>query len=147
MRLYTGDDFNYPELIEGDERRPLRRPARRLRRDRAGRRRRARRRSTPATPTAIERILGPTVPLARHLFAAPTHYYKTGVVFLAWLDGHQDHFAMVGGLHAARSLPHLSTLLRLADQAGALEVPDLAAERWNALLAVHGISAQEAVRA
>jgi hypothetical protein len=67
------------------------------------------------------------------------------VAFLSWLNGHQPAFAMVGGLHAARSLPHLSTLLRLADEAGALEVPDLAAERWNALLAVHGISAHEAV--
>ena len=88
---------------------------------------------------SYRRILGPTEPLARHVFAAPTYYYKTGVAFLAWLNGHQPAFAMVGGLHAARSLPHLSTLLRLADQAGALECPDLAAERWNALLAVHGI--------
>jgi hypothetical protein len=61
------------------------------------------------------------------------------VAFLAWLNGHQPAFTMVGGLHSARSLPHLSTLVRLADQAGALEDPDLAAQRWNAYLALHGV--------
>jgi len=64
------------------------------------------------------------------------------VAFLSWLNGHQPAFVMVGGLHSARSLPHLSTLVRLADRAGALEVPDLAAERWNAFLALHGIPTQ-----
>jgi hypothetical protein len=144
--LFTGDDYNYVGLIEGDGERhsdallgafavvaPNASAA--IQALDAG------------DAEAYRRILGPTEPLARHVFAAPTYYYKTGVAFLAWLNGHQPAFAMVGGLHAARSLPHLSTLLRLADQAGALEVPDLAAERWNALLAVHGIPAQEAVRA
>jgi hypothetical protein len=89
--------------------------------------------------TTYRRILGPTEALARHVFAAPTWFYKTGVAFLSWLNGHQPAFTMVGGLHAARSLPHLSTLVRLADAAGALERPDLAAERWTAYLAVHGV--------
>ena len=74
-------------------------------------------------PAAYRRILGPTEALARHVFAAPTFYYKTGVAFLSWLNGHQHAFSMVGGLHAARSLPHLSELVRLADAAGALERP------------------------
>jgi hypothetical protein len=144
--LFTGDDYNYVRLIEGDGERhsdallgafaavaPNASAA--IQALDAG------------NSDAYRRILGPTEPLARHVFAAPTYYYKTGVAFLSWLNGHQPAFAMVGGLQAARSLPHLSTLLRLADEAGALEVPDLAAERWNALLAVHGISAREAVRA
>ena len=82
-------------------------------------------------PAAYRRILGPTEPLARHVFAAPTYHYKTGVAFLSWLNGHQQAFSMVGGLHAARSLPHLSTLVRLADAAGRARGPDLAARRWN----------------
>jgi Protein of unknown function (DUF993) len=144
--LFTGDDYNYVGLIEGDGERhsdallgafaavaPNASAA--IQALDAG------------DPAAYRRILGPTEPLARHIFAAPTYYYKTGVAFLSWLNGHQPAFAMIGGLHAARSLPHLSTLLRLADAAGALEVPDLAAERWKALLAVHGISARPGVGA
>ena len=136
--LFTGDDYNYVGLIEGDGQRysdallgafaavaPNASAA--IQALDAG------------DPAAYRRILGPTEPLARHVFAAPTFYYKTGVAFLSWLNGHQPAFTMVGGLHSARSLPHLSTLVRLADEAGALEVPDLAAERWNALLALHGI--------
>jgi len=138
--LFTGDDYNYVGLIEGDGRRysdallgafavvaPNASAA--IQALDAG------------DPAAYRRILGPTEPLARHVFAAPTFYYKTGVAFLSWLNGHQPAFTMVGGLHSARSLPHLSTLVRLADQAGALEDPDLAAQRWTAYLAVHGVSA------
>ncbi len=138
VRLYTGDDFNYPELILGgpggysdallgvfDA-------------------------IAPAASAAIQaldagdeagyrRVLEPTVPLARHIFAAPTYYYKTGIVFLAWLAGHQAHFRMVGGLESARSLPHLARLFVLADQAGLLPDPDLAADRMRHLLALAGV--------
>jgi hypothetical protein len=138
--LFTGDDYNYVGLIEGDGERysdallgafavvaPNASAA--IQALDAG------------DPAEYRRILDPTEPLARHVFAAPTFYYKTGVAFLSWLNGHQPAFSMVGGLHSARSLPHLSTLVRLADQAGALEVPELAAQRWNAYLALHGVSA------
>ena len=84
-------------------------------------------------------ILGPTEALARQVFAAPTQYYKTGVAFLSWLNGHQSAFSMVGGLQSARSLPHLAEIVRLADAAQALEHPDLAAARWDALLKVNGL--------
>jgi Protein of unknown function (DUF993) len=136
--LFTGDDYHYVDLIAGDGERhsdallgafacvaPNASAA--IQALDAG------------DPAEYRRILGPTEELARHVFAAPTFYYKTGVAFLAWLNGHQPAFTMVGGLHAARSLPHLSTLVRLADEAGALENPDLAAERWNAYLALHGV--------
>ena len=138
VRLYTGDDFNYPELIRGD--------------------------GTgysdallgvfaaiaPAAAAALhaldredfeayEQIFAPTVPLARHLFAAPTFYYKTGIVFLAWLAGHQDHFTMVGGLQAGRSPEHCARLLRLADAAGLLPDAPLAAHRARAYFTVAGV--------
>ncbi len=86
------------------------------------------------------RILGPTEALSRQVFAAPTQFYKTGVAFLAWLNGHQSAFQMVGGLHSARSIPHLSEIVRLANDAGALERPELAAERWHGLLELNGIT-------
>jgi hypothetical protein len=86
-------------------------------------------------------ILAPTVPLSRHIFKAPTRFYKTGVVFMAWLNGHQDHFAMVGGQQSARSLPHFAELLRLADAAGLIEQPELAVRRMRTLLALHGVDA------
>jgi len=85
------------------------------------------------------RLLEPTEALSRQVFAAPTSYYKTGIAFLSWLNGHQPAFGMVGGLHSGRSLPHLSEVVRLADAAGALEDPDLAARRWNGLLALSGV--------
>jgi Protein of unknown function (DUF993) len=144
--LFTGDDYNYVGLIEGDgeQHSDALLGAFAAVAPNAS----AAIQALDAGDTATYRaVLGPTEPLARHVFAAPTYYYKTGVAFLSWLNGHQPGFAMVGGLHSARSLPHLSTLLRLADEAGALEVPDLAAERWSALLAVHGIPAREVVRA
>jgi hypothetical protein len=141
--LFTGDDYNYVDLIAGDGERysdallgafaavsPNASAA--IQALDAG------------EPAEYRRILGPTEALARHIFAAPTFYYKTGVAFLSWLNGHQPAFTMVGGLHSARSLPHLSTLVRLADEASALERPDLAAVRWNAYLALHGIPAVQA---
>jgi hypothetical protein len=84
-------------------------------------------------------ILAPTVPLSRHIFQAPTRFYKTGVVFMAWLNGHQDHFVMVGGQQSTRSLPHFAELFRLADRAGLIEQPELAVRRMKTLLALHGI--------
>ena len=79
------------------------------------------------------------MPLSRLIFKAPTRFYKTGVVFLAWLNGHQTHFTMLGGQQSARSIAHLSEVMRLADQANLLRDPELAASRMRTLLAVHGI--------
>jgi Protein of unknown function (DUF993) len=138
VRLYTGDDFNYQALIRGDRHgysdallgvfdaiAPLAAAA--LRALDAG------------EVTTYDRLLGPTVPLARHLFAPPTYHYKTGIVFLAWLGGHQDHFAMVGGMQSARSVPHLARLFVLADQAGLLHDPELAAARMRRWLWIAGV--------
>ncbi|MFK4762232.1 dihydrodipicolinate synthase family protein [Microbacterium sp. ZW T5_45] len=86
-------------------------------------------------------ILGPTEELSRQVFAAPTFYYKTGVAFLAWLNGHQPAFQMVGGLHSARSLPHLSRIIELANASLALENPELARERWHGMLRLNGVDA------
>ena len=136
--MFTGDDYNYVGLIEGDGQRhsdallgafaavaPNASAA--IQALDAG------------EPGEYRRILGPTEELARHVFAAPTFYYKTGVAFLSWLNGHQPAFAMVGGLHSARSLPHLSTLVRLADAArGARRTPSSPRDGWNAYLELHG---------
>ncbi|MFG6490746.1 dihydrodipicolinate synthase family protein [Microbacterium sp. P03] len=92
-------------------------------------------------PDEYLRILGPTEALSRQVFAAPTFYYKTGVAFLSWLNGHQKAFQMVGGLHSARSLPHLSRIVELANASSALEQPELAADRWHAMLRVNGVDA------
>jgi hypothetical protein len=137
VRMYSGDDFNYTELIAGDERGysdallgifDAIAPAASAALD-----------ALAAGDTArFHDILGPTVPLSRHVFAAPTRFYKTGVVFLAWLNGHQRHFSMVGGQHSARSVVHLAQLFRLADEAGVLRDPALAASRMRAFLAVNG---------
>ena len=138
VRMYTGDDFNYAELIAGDAHGysdallgifDAIAPA------------------AAAALTALaagERgqfaaILEPTVPLSRHIFKAPTRFYKSGVVFMAYLNGLQDHFVMVGGQQSARSLPHLAELFRLADRAGLLRDPDLARRRMVRVLAMHGI--------
>jgi hypothetical protein len=137
--LFTGDDFNYVSLIEGDE---VGHSDALLGAFAA---------VAPNASAAIQaldrddlaeyrRILGPTEALSRQVFAAPTQFYKTGVAFLAWLNGHQPAFQMVGGLHSARSIPHLSEIVRLANDAGALEQPDLAAERWHGLLDLNGIA-------
>jgi hypothetical protein len=138
VRMYTGDDFNYAELIEGDDKgysdallgifdaiAPAASAA--LSALAAGDRGR------------FHEILAPTVPLSRHIFGAPTRFYKTGVVFLAWLNGHQDHFVMVGGQQSARSILHLADVFRLADRAGLLRDPALAVRRMREVLAVHGI--------
>mgnify|MGYP000269994823 CR=1 FL=1 len=87
---------------------------------------------------AVDLGLDPTVPLARTIFRAPTQYYKTGVVFLAWLNGFQDHFVMLNGQQAMRPLPYFTEVFRLADQAGLLRDPDLAVARMKSLLAVYG---------
>ena len=84
-------------------------------------------------------ILEPTAPLSRHIFTAPTRFYKTGVVFMAWLNGHQEHFVMVGGQQSARSILHFAELFRLADAAGLLADPGLACKRMKQLLALNGI--------
>jgi hypothetical protein len=81
------------------------------------------------------------VPLSRHIFQAPTRFYKSGIVFLAWLNGHQSHFTMVGGQQSARSIAHLAGIFRLADAAGLIEQPELALARMRHLLALHGVEA------
>ncbi|MDL4775496.1 MULTISPECIES: dihydrodipicolinate synthase family protein [Thermomonosporaceae] len=137
VRLYTGDDFNYPDLIEGDEAGysdallgvfdPIAPAAAR-----------ALQALDAGDHAAYKEVFAPTVPLARHLFESPTFYYKTGVVFLAWLTGHQQHFRMVAGLETARTVPHLVRLFRLADAAGLFPDPGLAADRMRAWLTVQG---------
>ena len=84
-------------------------------------------------------MLDPTVPLSRLIFRAPTQYYKTGVVFLAWLNGHQNHFIMLGGAQSMRSLPYFVDCFKLADQCGLLANPDLAVSRMRRLLEMYGI--------
>nr|WP_232234711.1 DUF993 family protein [Actinoplanes sp. N902-109] len=131
VRLYTGDDFNYPSLIRGDGRghsdallgvlAAIAAPAAA-----------ALRALDHGDVRSYENILAPTVPLARHLFAAPTWFYKTGIAFLAWLGGHQQHFTMVAGAQSGRSPRHLAELIRLADAAGLLPDADLAEHRARA---------------
>jgi hypothetical protein len=139
VRMYTGDDFNYAELIAGDQEGysdallgifDAIAPA-----ASAGLARLA-----DGDLQGFHGILEPTVPLSRHIFKAPTRFYKTGVVFLAWLNGLQDHFLMIGGQESARSLLHLAELFRLADKARVLHDPDMAAARMTKLLAVHGMA-------
>jgi hypothetical protein len=137
-RMFTGDDFHYVGLIEGDEQ------------GHSDALLGAFAALAPNASAAIQAldandldayraILGPTEELSRQVFAAPTYYYKTGVAFLSWLNGHQAAFQMVGGLHAARSLPHLSRIVELANGSGALERPELAAARWHELLTINGV--------
>lgn len=138
VRLYTGDDFNYAPLIQGD--------------------------GThfshallgifaaiaPAASQALEalaqgdtrtyhQLLAPTVPLSREIFRAPTRFYKAGIAFLSWLNGHQTHFIMPAGFQSSRDITHYAQVFRLADQAGLLSRPDLAEARMRTLLALHGI--------
>jgi Protein of unknown function (DUF993) len=137
VKLFTGDDFNYPELILGDDHGfshallgifDAIAPA------------------ASAALGALDKgdkntflaLLNPTVPLSRHIFQAPTYYYKTGLVFLAYLNGHQSHFRMIGGLESARSVLHLSQLFKLADQAGLLR--DGAPDRMRRFLSLAGIA-------
>ncbi len=138
VRMYTGDDFDYPTTIGGDGQghsdallgifdviAPAASAALHAldRGDRA----------------EFERVLAPTLTLSRHVFGAPTRFYKTGVVFAAWLNGHQSHFRMVGGLESARSIVHLAEQFRLMDAAGLLRDPELAAARMRHALALAGI--------
>ena len=132
VRMYTGDDFNYDTLIRGDGAHfshallgifdAI----------------------APAASAAIgaldagcveefDRILAPTIPLSRTIFEHPTYFYKTGIVFLAWLNGHQDRFKMIGALESARGIEHLSKILVLAEQAGVLRDPELACARMRSL--------------
>ena len=146
VRMYTGDDFNYAELIAGD-----------------GFNNNAMHSQSdallgifdaiaPAASAALAElahgnvdkfhaILGPTIPLSRHIFKAPTRFYKTGIVFMAWLNGHQSHFTMIGGQQNTRSILHLAELFKLADAANVLEQPELAVRRMRTLLTMHGIQA------
>ena len=138
VKMYTGDDFNYAALIAGDGAQYSHAllgifdaiaPAASA----------ALAELASGHTRAFHEILAPTVPLSRHIFAAPTRFYKTGVVFMAWLNGHQSHFTMVGGQQSARSLLHLAELFRLADRAGLLSDPELAVARMRTLLALHGV--------
>jgi hypothetical protein len=137
VRMYTGDDFNFAELIEGDAQghsdallgifdsiAPAASHALSL--------------LSEGKKEGFRETLEPTVPLSRHIFKAPTRFYKTGVVFMAWLNAHQDHFVMVGGQQSARSILHFAELFRLADAAGLLRDPGLACARMKQLLATHG---------
>jgi hypothetical protein len=138
VKMYTGDDFNYAELIAGD--------AQGFSHALLG----IFDAIAPAASYALSRlaagdtqgfhdVLGPTVPLSRHIFRTPTRFYKTGIVFMAYLNGHQDHFTMVGGQESARSTLHLAELFRLADQAGLLADPELATRRMKVVLALRGV--------
>ena len=138
VRLYTGDDFNYADLIAGD--------------------------GThyshallgifaaiaPAASQALEALatgdvatyhalLAPTVPLSREIFCAPTRFYKAGIACLSWLNGHQSHFIMPAGFQSSRDIVHYAAVFRLADAARLLTNPDLAVSRMRTLLALHGI--------
>jgi hypothetical protein len=140
VKMYTGDDFNYAELIAGDEGGfshallgifDAIAPAASY----------ALSRLAAGDEAGFHDVLGPTVPLSRHIFKTPTRFYKTGIVFMAYLNGHQDHFTMVGGQESARSTLHLADLFRLADQAGLLADPELATQRMKAVLVTRGIEA------
>jgi len=140
VRTYTGDDFNYAELIHGDEQGfshallgifDVIAPAASA----------ALAAHARGDFDAYWKIFEPTVPLSRHIFKAPTQFYKTGVVFLAYLNGHQKHFVMVGGQQSARSLVHLVEAFKLADAAGLIRDPDLAVARLTDVLRTHGVAA------
>ncbi|GLJ61027.1 MULTISPECIES: dihydrodipicolinate synthase family protein [Microbacterium] len=154
VRMYTGDDFNYVGLIGGADVPAATQPAATpgATRTHSDALLGAFAAITPVASAAIQaldagdpdeylRILGPTEELSRQVFAAPTYFYKTGVAFLSWLNGHQSAFQMVGGLHSARSIPHLSRIVELANAANALEDPSLAAARWSDYLRLNGVGA------
>jgi len=140
VRMFTGDDFNYAELIAGDAKGysdallgifDAIAPAASAALDAF----------SHGNVAAFHDILAPTVPLSRHIFKAPTRFYKTGVVFMAYLNGLQKHFTMIGGQESARSTLHLAELFRLADVAGLLADPELAARRMRLVMAVRGVEA------
>ncbi|MFI6496515.1 dihydrodipicolinate synthase family protein [Nonomuraea typhae] len=145
VRLYTGDDFNYPSLIRSGSHALLGifdaiAPAAAAALEALSAAESAVDAETRARHFALyDEIFGPTVPLSRKIFEAPTYHYKTGIVFLAWLNGHQDAFTMVNGAQSARSISHLAEVFRLADRAGLLSDPELAVRRMSALLAVNGL--------
>ena len=138
VRCYTGDDFGYPDLIRGDD---------------EGHSDALLGIFDPIAPVAAaalqaldaddldtyDALLGPTLPLGRHVFEAPTYHYKVGVVFLAYLAGHQSHARLVGGIESGRSLQHLAELVRRAETAGVLPDPELAAARVRATFAAAGV--------
>jgi hypothetical protein len=138
IKMYTGDDFNYPELIQGDQHGYSHALLGIL--DAIAPVASAAFQALDANDLArYNALLAPTLPLSRHIFQAPTFYYKTGVVFLAYLNGHQQHFRMVGGQESARSITHLAELFLLADRAGVLRDPEQAAARFRPLLALAGV--------
>jgi hypothetical protein len=138
IKMYTGDDFNYPELIQGDQHGYSHALLGIL--DAIAPVASAAFQALDAGDLArYNALLAPTLPLSRHIFQAPTFYYKTGVVFLAYLNGHQQHFRMVGGQESARSITHLAELFLLADRAGVLRDPEQAAVRFRPLLALAGV--------
>jgi hypothetical protein len=139
VRMYTGDDFNFDRLIanapDGSHSDALLGIFDAI---------------APAASAALQAldrgdtvtyhaVLAPTVPLSRHVFQHPTYAYKTGIVFLAYLNGHQNHFRMIGGAESWRSIPHLAELFRLADAAGLLSDPELAVDRMRRVLATAGV--------
>jgi hypothetical protein len=139
VRMFTGDDFDYPTTIAGD--------GERFSDALLG----AFDMIAPAASAALlaldagdvdsfHAIFAPTVPLSRHVFGRPTFYYKTGVVFLAYLNGHQDHFRMVGGLESGRSAVHLARVFVLADRAGLLRDAELAVDRMRPVMALAGVT-------
>ncbi|GII54540.1 hypothetical protein Pth03_29290 [Planotetraspora thailandica] len=144
VRLYTGDDFNYPSLIKSGSHALLGvfdaiAPAAATALAALDRAEQAEDEETRRRNIALyDEILGPTMALSRKIFEAPTYHYKTGIVFLAWLAGHQDGFVMVNGAQSARSVPHLAEVFRLADKAGLLPDPDLAVHRMKAFLTTYG---------
>jgi hypothetical protein len=146
-RMFTGDDFNYVGLIEDDARGAHSDALLGAFAALAPHASAAIQALDNADDEGYRSILGPTEALSRQVFAAPTYYYKTGVAFLSWLNGHQPAFSMVGGLQAARSLPQLSEIVRLANACGALERPELAAARWHSLLTLNGIDVSAEVYA
>jgi hypothetical protein len=138
VKMYTGDDFNYAELIAGDDQgysHALLGIFDAIAPAAAG----ALSALADGDLSTFHDIFAPTVPLSRHIFKAPTRFYKTGVVFVAYLNGHQDHFTMVGGQESTRSTQHLAELFRLADQAGILRDPEQAAARMATVMAARGV--------
>ena len=140
VMMFTGDDFNYPELIAGDGKShshallgifdaiaPAANAAlaKLAAGDRAG----------------YDSLMAPTVALSRKIFESPTEFYKAGIVFMAWLNGHQDHFSMVGGMQSARGIRHYGEVFRLADRAGLLADPERAVGRMKGLCAIAGVQA------
>jgi len=139
VRMYTGDDFNFPELIAGDDDHHSEAllgifdaiaPAASA----------ALGELTNSRKDRYHEIFEPSVALSRHIFSDPTMYYKTGIVFMAYLNGHQDHFTMVGGLESKRSIIHLAEIFRLAANAGLLRDTDMAINRMKSTCKLHGIN-------